>query len=158
MSTAAPLRTSFLFLGQVPPLLASVPRNPDGPRQIHRFPHFLIADFSLSGQRLPATLFFESGQSAGRLYKGNDSFTRNGKKQDLAQIPAQKGALLNSSKPVYVHGLVVKRSEYSEPRWCLRASLTGRHLWPWWNLSPAANWPRIGQNRISILSNPRIFL
>ena len=38
--------------GQVPPLLASVPRNPDGPRQIHRFPHFLIADFSLSGQRL----------------------------------------------------------------------------------------------------------
>ena len=23
---------------QVPPLLATVPRNPDGPRQIHRFP------------------------------------------------------------------------------------------------------------------------
>ena len=41
------------FFNQVPPLLASVPRNPDGPRQIHRFPHFLIADFSLSGQRLP---------------------------------------------------------------------------------------------------------
>ena len=26
------------FFCQVPPLLATVPRNPDGPRQIHRFP------------------------------------------------------------------------------------------------------------------------
>ncbi len=30
--------------------------------------------------------------------------------------------------------------------------------WPWGNLSPAANWPRIGQNRTSILSNPRVFV
>ena len=33
------------FFGQVPPLLASVPRNPDGPRQIHRFPYVQITDF-----------------------------------------------------------------------------------------------------------------
>ena len=34
----SPRTLFFLFWGQVPPLLASVPRNPDGPRQIHRFP------------------------------------------------------------------------------------------------------------------------
>ena len=37
-----------LFFGQVPPVLATVPRHPDGPRQIHRFPSFLLSDFRLS--------------------------------------------------------------------------------------------------------------
>ena len=31
------------FFCQVPPLLATVPRNPDGPRQIHRCPYFLLS-------------------------------------------------------------------------------------------------------------------
>ena len=29
--------TLFFFFDQLPPRLASVPRNPDGPRQIHRY-------------------------------------------------------------------------------------------------------------------------
>ena len=32
------------FFCQVSPLLATVPRNPDGPRQIQRFPYFLRSD------------------------------------------------------------------------------------------------------------------
>ena len=48
-----PFRTSVPIFCQVPPLMATVPRNPDGLRQIHRFPYFLVSDFSLSGQRLP---------------------------------------------------------------------------------------------------------
>ena len=37
------------FFGQVPPLLASVPRNPDGARQIHRFACFRVSDFCVCG-------------------------------------------------------------------------------------------------------------
>ena len=33
-----PSPVTLFWGGQVPPLLASVPRNPDGPRQIYRFP------------------------------------------------------------------------------------------------------------------------
>ena len=39
------------FFCQVPPLLATVPRNPDGPRQIHRFPYTRYQDCADGGAR-----------------------------------------------------------------------------------------------------------
>ena len=52
-ASPVPSPVTLSLFCQVPPLLATVPRNPDGPRQIHRFPYFLLSDFSLVGQRLP---------------------------------------------------------------------------------------------------------
>ena len=45
--------SQHLFFCEVPSPLATVPRTPDSPRQIHRCPYFRVSDFTLSSKPRP---------------------------------------------------------------------------------------------------------
>ena len=60
----APSPAAPFFVRQMPSLLAAVPRNPDGPRQIHRFPFFGFGsqpERTETARDSPVTRFIKGG-------------------------------------------------------------------------------------------------
>ena len=63
----------------MPPILASVPRNPDCPRQIHRFPCLRVSDFS--GNRKGVRGEVSASAQLSTPFAFTSSYTEYGDKQ-----------------------------------------------------------------------------
>ena len=112
---AVPPSTDVGGCGTVPPLLASVPRNADGPRQIHRFPCLRVSDFCVCGPCEPMNAQKPGGE-VGRVRNSTETLSKTWKLGTSGQILS---GMYNFSSMNYVaFRTSMQNCSHQRDNWC----------------------------------------